>query len=94
LVGGEFLAQPDCWWPDQAVAAEADSRAWHLSPRDWQYTIARHDRMSAQGIIVLHFTPAQIRRERRQVAGLIAAALAAAAGRPLPKIRAIPVGPG
>ena len=34
FVGSEFLAMPDCWWPELVVAAEADSRAWHFSPRD------------------------------------------------------------
>ena len=52
--------------------------------------MARHARMSAQGIIVLHFTPAQIRTERKDVASIIRKALAAGAGRSLPHIRAIP----
>jgi hypothetical protein len=89
LVGEEFLAKPDCWWPESGVAAEADSRRWHLSPADWEYTMARHARMSAQGIIVLHFSPVQIRTERSYVAGVIRKALAAGAGRSLPQIRAI-----
>jgi hypothetical protein len=88
MVGQDFLAKPDCWWPDRGVAAEADSRAWHLSPRDWEDTLARHARMSAHGIIVLHFTPAQIRGRRDEVAHAIRKALGS--GRPLPQIRAIP----
>lgn len=28
----EFLAQPDAWWPQAGVAAEVDSREWHLLP--------------------------------------------------------------
>ncbi|MBO0815119.1 MAG: hypothetical protein J2P30_08230, partial [Actinobacteria bacterium] len=47
FVGRAFLASPDCWWPESGVAAEVDSRAWHLSPRDWENTLARHARMSA-----------------------------------------------
>jgi hypothetical protein len=90
MVGNDFLAIADCWWPESGVAAEADSRAWHLSPADWENTMARHARMSAQGIIVLHFTPAQIRTERKDVARTIRKALAAGAGRSLPHIRAIP----
>jgi hypothetical protein len=88
LVDGEFLAMPDCWWPESGVAGEADSRAWHFSPRDWERTMARHDRMSAHGIIVLHFPPRRIRYERKQVADIIRRALAA--GRQLPQIRTIP----
>jgi hypothetical protein len=88
IVGGEFLAMPDCWWPESGVAGEADSRAWHFSPHDWEQTMARHARMSAQGIIVLHFPPRQIRYQRDQVANIIRRALAS--GRELPHIRAIP----
>jgi len=87
LVDGEFLAMPDCWWPESGVAGEADSRAWHLSPDDWEQTLARHARMSAHGIIVLHLTPQRVRFKRREVADDIRRALAA--GRQLPQIRTI-----
>jgi hypothetical protein len=88
LVDGEFLAMPDCWWPESGVAGEADSRAWHFSPNDWEHTLARHARMSAHGIIVLHLTSHRIRLKRREVAEEIRQALAA--GRKLPRITTIP----
>jgi hypothetical protein len=87
LVDGEFLAMPDCWWPESGVAGEADSRAWHLSPDDWEQTLARHARMSSYGIIVLHISPQRIRYKRREVAEDIRRALAV--GRQLPQIRTI-----
>jgi len=87
LAGPEFLAMPDCWWPESGVAAEADSRAWHFSPRDWEQTMARHARMSAHGIVVLHFPPRQIRYQRHHVANIIRQALAV--GRKLPQITTI-----
>ena len=90
FIGRLFLASPDCWWPDAGVAAETDSRQWHLSPRDWEETLARHARMSAHGIIALHFTPGQISAKRNEVATAIRSALAAGASRPLPQIRALP----
>jgi hypothetical protein len=86
LPGGVFLAQPDAWWPDHGVAAEVDSREWHLSPADWETTMARHARMSAAGIVVLHFSPRQQRDQPAGVIGTIASALHA--GRPLPAITA------
>ena len=61
--GDLFLGKPDAWWPDAGVAGEVDSRAWHLSPEDWDRTRQRHDRMAAAGIIVLHFSPRELRRE-------------------------------
>jgi hypothetical protein len=90
FVGRDFLAVPDCWWPDAGVAAEVDSREWHLSPRDWENTLARQARMSAVGIIVLHLPPRQINTRPTEVAVLIRKALAAAWGRPLPHVRALP----
>ena len=89
LPGGVFLAQPDVWWPDHGVAAEVDSREWHLSPADWETTMARHARMSAAGIVVLHFSPRQQRDQPGEVIGQIAGALKA--GRPLPAISTRPL---
>ncbi|HMH89555.1 MAG TPA: hypothetical protein VK586_00575 [Streptosporangiaceae bacterium] len=89
FVGDELLAVPDAWWPEAGVAAEVDSQEWHLSPDTWKATMARHARMSAQGIIVLHFPPSRIRTAGREVAAEIRSALAAAGGRGLPAVRAV-----
>lgn len=80
FVGGEFLAIPDAWWPDAGVAAEVDSKAWHLKPADWEQTLARHARMTEQGILVLRFTPAQLRRGQADVAKKIKSTLANSRG--------------
>jgi hypothetical protein len=72
---GDFIAVPDAWWPDAGVAGEVDSKEWHLSPDDWQRTMDRHAKMSAHGILVLHFTPSQIRSSPATVAATIAATL-------------------
>lgn len=90
-LGEEFLASPDAWWPQFGVAVEVDSRAWHLSPADWERTLARHARMTAQGILVLHFPPARLRRAQREVVGEITAALSRSGG-PLAHIRTVPGG--
>jgi hypothetical protein len=90
FAGETFIAVPDCWWPEAGVAAEVDSREWHLSPRDWERTLARHARMSACGIIVLHCTPGQIRTRPHEVASAIGDALAAGRGHTPSLIRALP----
>jgi len=90
FAGQEFLAQPDDWWPDAGVAGEVDSREWHLSPDQWERTMARHSRMSAHGIIVLHFTPRRIRRDPAGVVAEITSALEAGRRRPPLPIRAVP----
>ena len=88
--GDTFIARPDAWWAEAAVAGEVDSREWHLSPQGWERTMARDARMCAHGIVVLHFSPRRLRTEPRQVAAEIKAALAAGRSRGAPEIRAIP----
>jgi hypothetical protein len=46
--------------------------------------------MSSHGIIVLHFTPRQIRTQPKLVPDTIRSALASAANRPALPIRALP----
>ena len=88
-LGDVFLGKPDAWWQDAGVAAEADSRAWHLSPEDWDRTRRRHDRMAAAGIIMLHFSPRDLRREPALVARRIRDALTNGLARPPLPIRTI-----
>ena len=88
--GGSFIARPDAWWAEAGVAGEVDSREWHLSPRDWERTLARDARMSAHGIVVMRVSPRRLRTEPREVAAEISAALAAGRSRGAPEIMAIP----
>jgi hypothetical protein len=78
---GTLIAVADAWWPESGVAGEVDSREWHLAPADWERTMRRHAEMSRQGIIVLHFSPRQIRSEPAAVAAAIDGALKAGAAR-------------
>jgi hypothetical protein len=90
FVADEFLGTPDAWWPDAGVAAEVDSREWHLSPEDWERTLARHARMIGYGILVLHFTPHQVRTQPDWVVAEISSALGAGRQRPALGVRARP----
>jgi very-short-patch-repair endonuclease len=81
-LGKTFIAVADTWWPEAGVVGEVDSRAWHLSPEDWERTMQRHARLSSYGIIVLHFTPNQIRTEPTRVLADIKSALGAGQARP------------
>jgi hypothetical protein len=87
---GTFIAAPDAWWPEAGVAAEVDSRQWHLSPDDWVRTLRRHAEMSSHGILVLHFTPGQIRSDPAAVAAAIADKLRAGRARPALPVSARP----
>jgi hypothetical protein len=88
--GTTFIAKPDAWWPQAGVAAEVDSREWHLRPADWERTTTRHTLMAAAGIIPLHFLPSQIRREPATVIKRIADALEGGRKRPALPIRTVP----
>ncbi len=88
---GKFIARPDAWWPAQGVAVEVESKAWHLSPADWERTLNRRARMAAEGIVVLPFPPSKLRTARQQVAREIRAALQKSRG-PLSHISECPVG--
>jgi hypothetical protein len=88
--GNVLIAVPDAWWPDAGVAVEVDSREWHLSPEDWERTLRRHARMTAQGILVLHFTPKQIRTEPAAVIAAVRAALDAGRATGQLQVRVLP----
>ena len=88
-IGPDLLAVADAWWPDAGVAVEVDSREWHLSPEDWERTLRRSRQMSAQGIIMVHVTPHQVRAESSRVAADIRSALRAGQARPALAIRTL-----
>ena len=88
--GDTFLAKPDAWWPDAGVAVEVDSRAFHLSPEDWDRTRRRHTLMAAVGIHPLHFSPQEIRTDRATVIKRIKDALESGLTRPPLPIRTVP----
>ena len=89
---GTFIARPDAWWPGLGIAVEVDSREWHMSPEDHARTLARGRRMAKHQIVVLRFTPRQIRSQPAEVKKDIKAALDGARGRPPLKLKTIPVG--
>jgi hypothetical protein len=88
--GDTFIAKPDAWWPELGVAAEVDSREWHMSPEDHARTLARGRRMGVYQIVALRFTPKQIRSEPAQVINEIRGMLEGARGRPPLNLRTVP----
>lgn len=89
--GDVFLGKPDAWWPRAGVAVEVDSRAWHISPEDWDRTRCRHDLMGEAGIIPLHFSPRELRHQPAMVTKRIKGALSKGLARPPLPIRTIPI---
>jgi hypothetical protein len=85
--GSVFVAKPDAWWPEFGVALEVDSQEWHLSPHDHARTLERQRRMAKYGILVLPFTPRQIRTQPAEVLAAIRDAIENARGRPPLNVR-------
>lgn len=89
-IGPDLLAVPDAWWPDAGVAAEVESREWHLSPEDWERTMSRSRRMGAKGILLVQVSPHQIKTEAERIVTDIQDALEAGRARPPLAIRTLP----
>jgi hypothetical protein len=60
LPDGTFLASPDVYDPLTGTALEVDSREHHFQVQTWEATMARHGRMTAAGLGVLHVPPSRI----------------------------------
>lgn len=88
---GTFVAMVDAWWEDAGVAAEVDSRAYHLSPAAQDRDRDRHDKLIAHGVFPLHFSPRRIQGEGEKVLGEIESALAKGLQRPRLPLVAVPV---
>lgn len=90
LPDGTFIAQPDAWWPEAGVAAEIDSREWHMRAADWENTMDRHSDLGQHGIVTLHFSPAKLRKDPAFVIRRIRNAVQAGSSRPRLDITAVP----
>ncbi len=87
---GSFIAMVDAWWQEAGVAAEVDSRAYHLGAEDHDRTTDRHAKLLAHGILPLHFTPRRIKTDGPGVIGDIRQTIQQGLRRPPLPITALP----
>lgn len=87
---GTFVARPDGWIDDVALAWEIDSLDWHLSPDEYDATLARRARMQSEGIIVLAVIPRQLRDSQERALADLRAHYELARSRPRPPLRMRP----
>jgi very-short-patch-repair endonuclease len=87
---GIFIATADAWWQEAGVAAEVDSHAYHLAAEDQDRTSERHDKLTALGILVLHFPPKRIRKDAPGVIKEIRQAIENGLQRPPLAIKGLP----
>jgi hypothetical protein len=70
-VTGAVLPTPDGWIADVGIAIEVDSREYHYRPEDWKRTLERHNLLTLHDVLILHFTPAQIRDDPDKVRRIV-----------------------
>lgn len=86
---GIFIATVDAWWPEAGVAAEIDSRAYHLAAVDQDRTTERHDRLAAHGILTLHFAPKRVKTDAPGIVSELQSAIDKGLARPRLPITAV-----
>ena len=82
---GRFLASPDVY-DRSGVCLEIDSREHHFAVDTWEQTMARHARMTAAGLAVLHITPRHFADHPDEVLAQFSAAVNARVGWPSPGV--------
>lgn len=91
---GRFIAVPDAWFDEVGLAWDVDSYEWHLSPADYDRTLARRVTMTAAAIWVVPHQPKRISTDGPAVLDELARNLAQAAARPRPQVIDIPTSGG
>ena len=89
-VDGTLIAVTDAWWQEAGVAAEVDSRAYHLSAADQDRTTERHDKLTAYGILALHFSPKRIKADPAGVLREVRRAIEKGLERPPLPVKGLP----
>ncbi|MFC9252255.1 hypothetical protein [Amycolatopsis thailandensis] len=84
---GRFVAKPDGWCDEVALAWEIDSRGYHSEGDHFRATLARNARYTAAGVVVLQTLPSRLRSEPDEVLAELKAAFESARRRPRPDVR-------
>lgn len=87
---GEYIAKPDSWCDEVALAWEIDSKEFHMQAEDYARTLARNTRYAAAGVIVVQTLPSRLRDEPEAVIRELWSAYEAARSRPRPPVRTTP----
>jgi hypothetical protein len=87
---GRFIAVPDAWCDDVALAWEIDSFEWHFNAEGYARTVARNTRYAGAGIVVVQTLPSRLRDNPAGVIDELRAAYEAAGARPRPPVRSAP----
>jgi hypothetical protein len=83
---GRYIATPDAWCDEVALAWEIDSYEFHFGQPGYASTLARNNRYAAAGVAFVQTVPSRLRSEPRVVAGELVLAYRSAAARPRPPV--------
>jgi hypothetical protein len=83
---GSYIACPDAWWDDVALAWEIDSYEFHFSRDGYARTVQRNGRYAEAGISIVQTLPSQLEQDPVGVLSSLRAAYASAAARPRPPV--------
>lgn len=83
---GRFIARPDGWSDNVALAWEIDSYEYHFQRGDYARTLERNARYAAAGIVLVQTLPNRLRAEPDAVAAELTAAHRAASARARPEV--------
>lgn len=90
---GEFIAEPDAYFKELALALEVDSRKYHFEDaRAYENTWRRHERYTRYGIAALRLMPIDIRDRPESVVSSVRATMTAQQGCRLPDLRIVTKG--
>jgi hypothetical protein len=84
---GVFVGCPDAYDPVTGVCLEVDSREFHFEASAWAATMARHGRMTAHGLAVLHAPPSRATDDMPGLIDEFATAVSSRQGHPPPRVR-------
>lgn len=87
---GDFLGCADAWWSRAGVAAEVDSRQYHLNAAGYKNTMDHHNRLAKAGVVVLHWLPSSIKQESDALITDLRDAIKNGNSRPPLRIQALP----
>lgn len=88
---GEYVADPDAWCDDVGLALEVDSQEYHGFGHGLRRTIARNARYARHGVLAFPVMPERLRQHPEDVRRELLQAHAAAAARPRPDVRIVPI---
>lgn len=83
---GRYIARPDIWFDNVALAVEIDSFDFHFSRYDYAATIRRDTRYAINGVAVLRLLPTRIRTHPDEVRREVQLAYESAANRTRPPV--------